>query len=268
MKDKGEGCFKGLVLVTGASGGLGAELARLFARDGYSLVLVARSADKMESLAAELRSDYDTRSTIIPKDLSNPKAPREIFEEVLADGLEVDVLVNNAGFGTNGPFAKSDLETQLRMMQVNMTALTVLTRLFLDGMLERKRGRILNVASTAAFQPGPFMAVYYATKAYVLFFSEALTNELKETGVTVTALCPGATATGFSKAAGMEKILLFRAGVMDAEMVALVGYRGLMKGKTVVIPGLKNKLSVFLVRLGPRDLLTAVVRKLQKKNQD
>ena len=176
----------------------------------------------------------------------------------------MDVLINNAGFGAYGAFAESNLERDLEMIQVNISALTSLTRLVLPGMLERRRGRIMNVASTAGFQPGPLMAVYYATKAYVIMFSEAIANELKGTGVTVTCLCPGATATQFAARANMEQSRLFKLGAMRSADVAQAGYKGMMAGKTLVIPGLLNKTLAFSVRFSPRKLVTAISRSLQE----
>ena len=255
---------KGLALVTGASMGIGEELARLLARDRYDLVLVARSADRLAALAEELSAKHNISARVIVKDLASPTAPQEIFDELQADGAVVDVLVNNAGFGSYGLFAETDAEKELGLLQVNIVALTHLTKLFLPGMIARRRGRICQVASTAAFQPGPLMAVYYASKAYVLSLSEALSNETQGTGVTVTALCPGPTETGFVAAAGMEKSKLFEANVMDARPVAEVGYQGMLAGKRVVIPGLRNSIMARLASLAPRGLVTKVVRRVQE----
>jgi short-subunit dehydrogenase len=251
-------------LITGASGGIGLELARLFAADGYDLVLVARSEDKLTQVGEELTAQFKVRARVLVSDLARAESPREIFAELEAANVSVDVLVNNAGFGSFGLFADADERTQLEMLQVNVVALTHLTKLFLSGMIARGAGRVMNVASTAAFQPGPLMAVYYATKAYVLSFSEAISNELAGTGVSVTALCPGPTETGFVAAAGMERSKLFEANVMDAHTVALAGYRGMNDGKTVVIPGFRNSLMARAVRLAPRSLVTKVVRRVQE----
>src|SRR5579864_3658891 len=188
-------------LITGASFGIGAEFARIFAREGYNLVLVARSADKLRQIASELEKAHGTRSLILAADLTDPGAPAYVVDQTTRADIQVDVLVNNAGFGQYGFFAQNDLEECLRQIQLNVATLTHLTRLYLHAMIERKNGGILNVASTAAFQPGPLMAVYFATKAYVLHFSEALANELRESGITVTCLCPGPTATEFQKRA-------------------------------------------------------------------
>src|SRR6266446_5779728 len=227
--------MKETALITGASSGIGLELARLFARDGHDLVLVARGAAKLEQLAAELRGQHNVVVRPLAKDLSQPAAPQEVVAELQAASVNVTVLVNNAGFGSYGFFHETDLANDLQMIQVNVTALTALTKLFLKDMTLARRGRILNVASTAAFQPGPLMAVYYATKAYVLSFSEGIANELKGSGVTVTCLCPGPTTTGFEERANLRQSRLFRGPVLDAKTVALAGYRACMRGKTLVI---------------------------------
>lgn len=253
---------KEIVVITGASAGIGHELCKLFARDGYSLLVTARSADKLRALADELDRAYGATVTVCPLDLADPRAPEQLLEASRDLGGPVDVLVNNAGFGTFGPFAEADLATTLQLLQVNVVALTHLTRLLLPGMVAQRQGRILNVASTAAFQPGPLMAVYYASKAYVLHFSEALAEELSATGVSVTALCPGPTATEFLNRAGAQ--LFAGIKVMDAGAVADIGYRGLMRGKRVVVPGFRNKLLAQARRLLPRRLLTAIVGRFQE----
>ncbi|MCA1619996.1 MAG: SDR family oxidoreductase [Acidobacteria bacterium] len=252
-------------LVTGASGGIGEELARLFAADGHSLVLVARSRDKLERLADELKEKHGVLARVMASDLARAESPREIFGELEGAGVSIDALVNNAGFGSYGLFAETDLKQELDMLQVNVVALTHLTKLFLPAMLARRRGYVMNVASTAAFQPGPLMAVYYASKAYVLSLSEALSNECEGTGVRVSALCPGPTETGFVAAAGMGDSKLFDRAVMDARTVAVAGYRGLLAGKPVVIPGLRNNLLARSIGFFPRGLVTKVVRGIQEK---
>jgi short-subunit dehydrogenase len=254
-------------LVTGASGGIGKELARLFAADGYGLVLVARSRDKLARLSAELDAKAGTPTRVLPADLARPEAPQEIFDALQREGVELDALVNNAGVGSYGLFAETELRAELDLLQINVVALTHLTKLFLPGMIERGRGRILNVASTAAFQPGPLMAVYYASKAYVLSLSEALANELEGTGVTITTLCPGPTETGFVVAAGMSESKLFDRYAMDARTVAEAGYRGMLDGKTIVIPGFRNALVARSVGLMPRGFVTKVVRGIQEKRE-
>ena len=250
-------------LVTGASGGIGYELAKVLAREGNDLVLVARSTEQLEKIAADLREDFGVDVRVLPADLSEPGAPDRIQERLVADGLGVDILVNNAGFGTLGPFASRDTASQVDMVQVNVAALTHLSHLFIGPMVERGRGRIMNVASTAAFQPGPGMAVYFSTKAYVLSFSEALAEELRGSGVTVTTLCPGPTVTGFQKRAGMERSALGgRMVTASAASVARAGYRGMMRGRRVVIPGWTNRVGTVLPRLFPRALATRIVARL------
>ncbi len=255
-----------VALITGASEGIGYELAKCFARERHNLVLVARNEEKLKSVAAEISSAYGVQVSYIVQDLSDADAARQVFEEVQKQGMAIDFLVNNAGTGTYGIFAETDLEREQRMMQLNMLAVTALTKLVLQGMLDRHQGKILNVASTAAFQPGPLMAVYYATKAYVLSFSEALANELKGSGVTASVLCPGPTRSGFQQSAGMESSKLFRRGVMNASDVAEIAYREFMRGKTTIIPGLRNKILAQSVRLSPRKLVPMIVRLLQEPN--
>jgi short-subunit dehydrogenase len=250
-------------LVTGASTGIGCEFARIFAADRYDVVLTARDGDRLNQLKNELEGLHGIEARVIVKDLSDPAAPTEIFEE-LENEVQVDALVNNAGFGGFGFFNDTDTEHQLRMIQVNVTALTHLTKLFLEGMVARGDGKILNVASTAAFQPGPLHAVYYATKAYVLSFSEAIHNELSGTGVTVTAFCPGPTETEFFERAGGKRSKLFRRSMsMNAAVAAAIGYRGMREGKTIVIPSFRNKFLAFSTRLMPRRVVTSAVRKIQ-----
>lgn len=248
-------------LITGASAGLGSEFARLFARDKYNLVLVARTGPKLAELAEELRKQHGISVTTIPLDLSLPQAAQNLFEETRRGGIHVDVLVNNAGYGKLGPFAEIPLEESYGQIQLNVMALTLLTRLYLGPMIEQRSGKIMNVASTAAFQPGPRMAVYYATKAYVLSFSEAIADELRNSGVRVTCFCPGATLTEFQKRAETENSRLFkRLTPMDAKTVAEDGYRALMAGKTVAISGFRNWLVAESVRFAPRKVVTAVSR--------
>jgi uncharacterized protein len=253
-------------LITGASFGIGMEFARIFAREGYNLVLVARNADRLRQLASELEKTHSTRSLILAVDLTEPGAPAYVLDQTTRADIQVDVLVNNAGFGQYGLFADNDLEECLRQIQLNVTTLTHLTRLYLPAMMERQSGGILNVASTAAFQPGPLMAVYFATKAYVLHFSEALANELRGSGITVTCLCPGATATEFHKRANATGMRLLNFGTMDARTVAEDGYRAMLAGKPVVISGFKNWLLAQSVRFSPRRLVTAIARKTQERH--
>jgi short-subunit dehydrogenase len=255
-------------LVTGASSGIGLELAQLLARDGHDLVLVARSRERLDTVAKGLAEEFGVRARVRAADLGDPGAPAAIAAELSADSTPVDVLVNDAGFGAHGLFAELPLEEQLAMIQVNVGALTHLTHLFLPAMLARRSGKILNVASTAAFQPGPLMAVYYATKAYVLSFSEALASETAGTGVTVTALCPGPVPTEFQKRAGTEKGLLVTGPLaLPARAVAEAGYRGMLRGRPLVIPGLGSKAVVQALRVSPRRLVTRMSRKLQEKRR-
>ena len=255
-------------LITGASGGIGYELALLLARDGFDCILVARSRDKLDELAARLESEFRVKTLVVARDLSKPTAVDEIYEEVSAASMSIDLLVNNAGFPVYGRFVDTDWQAELDMLQVNVVALTALTKLFVRGMVERRNGRILNLASTAAFVPGPLMAVYYASKAYVLSFSQALANELQGTGVTVTALAPGPTRTGFQKRGVMEDSRLVRGQIADAKSVAAAGYRGMMLGKTIVIPGFSNKLIPWVARVSPRGTVTRVVRRMQERVSD
>ena len=209
------------VLITGASSGIGRELARCFAADGCHLILLARNTDALETLAGELRQAHKIETLVLTADLSRPETPARVFKELQGRGIKVDVLVNNAGFGALGPFAGLPLKWQLEMLQVNITALTELTGLFLPGMIQRRRGGILNVSSVAGFEPGPGMAIYHATKAYVLSFTEALAEELAGTGVTVTALCPGPTTTHFGNVANSQRERrLKKIPKMSAEKVA------------------------------------------------
>jgi uncharacterized protein len=245
------------VLITGASGGIGYELAKLFARDHHNLVLVARSADKLAQVAAELQPTGVSVKTIA-LDLGQPLAPKFLFDQL--QGVAVDILINNAGFGCYGDFAEMPEEEIIGQINLNVTALTELTRLFMPAMIARRSGRVMNVASTAGFQPGPLMAVYYATKAYVISFSEAIANELEHSGVTVTCFCPGATHTGFAKRAGTEKSRLFQQFAMSAEKVAQEGYRAVMEGRALAISGVHNWLVAQSTRFAPRKMVTAISR--------
>jgi hypothetical protein len=253
-------------LVTGASSGIGYELARLFARDGFSLILVARNRDALDRIAEGLGAAHGVSSRIIAIDLTEPGAAERIYRAMKVESVHVDVLVNNAGYGAYGRFSRIDLSTEINMIQLNVSVLTALTKLFLPQMLGRKYGRILNVASTAAFQPGPLMAVYYASKAYVLSFSEALYEELRGTGVTVTALCPGPTKTNFQERASLAGSRMSAGGplgMMDAETVARSGYRALMRGRPIAVPGMTNKMLVQMERLTPRWVVRRTVRAMQ-----
>jgi short-subunit dehydrogenase len=249
-------------LVTGASSGIGLELAKLLAADSHDLVLVARREAELEALALKLEQEFGTRSRVVVTDLSQPGAAT-VLARLLSDaGIELEILINNAGFGVHGSFATTDLQAELHMIQVNIVALTELSKHVIPGMVARGRGRVMNVASTAAFQPGPLMAVYYASKAYVLSFSEALAVELEGTGVTVTALCPGPTESGFQAAAGIGKSKLSGALPSSAE-VAACGMRALERGTTVAIAGRRNWWLVQSVRLLPRKFVARMVRRIQ-----
>jgi hypothetical protein len=250
-------------LITGASRGLGLELARLYAADGSNLVLVARTAEDLDREAQALRSAHGVEVRTIAADLADPTAPAAVAAAV-AD-LTIDVLVNNAGFGTTGAFHELPVGREVDQVQVNVTALTALTGHFLPGMIERDRGHVLNIASTAGFQPGPFMATYYATKAYVLSFSEALAHELKDTAVSVTAHCPGATATNFAATAGNDKNKLFTMKApADAATVAKHAYTAAHAGRAVAIPGFQNWIGAVSVRFGPRWLIPYISAALNK----
>lgn len=255
-------------LITGASGGLGLAFAHKFAENNYNLVLVARSEDKLRQLASDLQSAHGITARVLPGDLTDADLPATLHSTLQDEGVAVDVLVNNAGFASYGLFHELDLQRELNMIQLNIAALTHLTHRFLGDMVARDQGRILNVASTAAFLPGPLMAVYYASKAFVLHFSEALANELKGTGVTVTTLCPGPTRTGFQSRADMEESKLVQNGLMDARTVAEAGYQGLLKGQAIVVPGLMNKINITLPRFLPRGLVTTLVRRAQERSGD
>ena len=259
MTDNTKAAERERVLITGASSGIGLELARLFAADGYDLVLVARRHEALLALGEDLHTRHGVDVRVLARDLNRSSAPHDIVEMMLADGIHVDVLVNNAGFGARGAFVELEPQRQMDMIQVNVAALTLLTRLFLPGMLARNRGGILNVASTAAFQPGPFMAVYYATKAYVQSFTEAVAEEVAGSALKVTCLSPGPTVTEFAARAGTEgSKLLRRTSSMSALDVAVAGYRGWRKGRVLVVPGMTNTFGTWAVRFLPR----RVVRKL------
>ena len=254
------------IVVTGASSGIGEAIARELAGRGFDLVLSARSAAKLEALAHELQRAHSIKADVITADLATVEGPTHLAQELSLLDCSIDGLVNNAGFALFGPFVQLPLDEQLQLVQVNVTALTALTRLLLPAMVQRKQGRILNVASTAAFMPGPLMAVYYASKAYVLSLSEALNHELRDHGIRVTALCPGATASGFQARAGMEQSKLVRGrNLMTAEAVAKAGVDGMIKGRRLVIPGSTSKVQAFLPRLLPRGIIPGIVQRAQSE---
>lgn len=251
-------------LITGASGGIGLEFARIHASKGDNLVLVARNSDKLNEVKKELETNYKVKVYNIVRDLSVKDAAAEVFDEVRSKNIVVDYLVNNAGFGDIGLFAGSVWDKQERMISLNITALAHLTRLFLPGMIERGEGRILNVASLASFQPGPTMSIYFASKAFVLSFSEAINNEVKDKGVSVTALCPGSTESSFHAVAMGIPDLVEDRKMQTAREVAEIGYRAMMKGKPVMIPGFKNAFLAFAVRFFPREFIVKMARKIQE----
>lgn len=252
-------------LITGASGGIGSELAKVFATHEYDLILVARSTDKLQRIQSALTQAHPGQVHIVSCDLSQPESALALFEQVQQQGLTVDVLVNNAGFGDYGPFAEGDWNKQGALLQLNMVTLTHLTRLFVPSMLERGYGKILNVASTAAFQPGPFMATYYASKAYVMSFTEALAHELEGTGITATVLCPGPTrGTDFQARAELDDVDFFKQlKLPDAADVAQFAYDALERNQVVAIHGVLNRLLVFTNRIMPRRTVTNAVGRLQ-----
>lgn len=252
-------------LITGASGGIGLEFARLHASKGDNIVLVARSREKLAEVKTELESKFKVSIYNIVKDLSIKDAAKEVFDEIKKQNIIIDYLINNAGFGDFGLFAKSNWEKQQGMINLNITALTQLTWLFLPEMISRGEGKILNVSSLAAFQPGPTMSVYFASKAFVLNFSEALNNELKDNGITVTALCPGSTESNFHAVALGDPKLVRERKMMTTKEVAEIGYRAMMKGKPVVIPGFKNAFLVFASKFAPRELVVKMTRKMQEE---
>lgn len=255
----------GTALVTGASSGIGLELVKILARNGHDVVLTARSSDALEALAGLVEGKYGVKATVFPLDLTRPGAPRVLFESIRDHKIDIDILVNNAGFGIGGAFAETDLNRETEMIDLNISALTQLTKLFMQPMLTRRSGRIMNVASTAGFQPGPLMAVYYASKAYVISFSEALAEELRESGVTVTTFCPGPTATNFARVAGLANSRLFRmGGVAPADETAEFAYGAMMSGKRVAVPGIRNKLIAQGNRFVPRALATRLAKMVQE----
>lgn len=256
--------MKQTTLITGASSGIGFELSKIFAEKQYNLVLVARREQKLQEIQTNLETVYPVKVTIIALDLTKPDAPQMLFDTLARQQIQIDILVNNAGFGDYGFFVESIWEKMQQMIQLNIMAVTHLSRLFLPGMIQRGYGKILNLGSTAAFQPGPLMAVYFATKAYILSFTEAIANELQDTGVTATVLCPGPTESEFQVTANQQASGLIKGKKLaTAPEVAQLGYQTLIQGKTVVVHGLSNKLLIFVNRFVPRNLITQSVRKVQ-----
>jgi short-subunit dehydrogenase len=251
-------------LITGASSGIGRSLARLFARDGHDLVLVARRAEALRDLSDEITAAHHVAVRSFAVDLARPDGARRLHADLQAADIDVDVLVNNAGFGMHGAFTALPVQRQLEMIQLNVTTLTELTGRLIPGMIARARGGVLNIGSTAAFQPGPFMAVYYATKAYVVSFSEALAEELSGSGLRISCLAPGPTATAFAHEAGAADSELFKGDVMDADEVARIGYQGWKAAKPLVIAGRRNVWRAMFVRVAPRAYVRRVVTRLNK----
>jgi len=256
---------KGAALITGASSGIGAELAKLCAKDGYPVILVARRGDRLTALAESLEREYAVTARVLTADLADPRACETLHRQV--SGEPVAILINNAGFGLRGPLTGTDWAVEASLIQVNVTALAHLTKLFATDMVKRGTGRILNVASTAAFVPGPFMAMYYASKAFVLSFSLSVANELQGTGVSVTVLCPGPTKTEFIQVAGIADSRLFEGSAMTAEDVALEGYKAMLAGRPEIIAGARNRWMMRLTRLAPRTLLANITRRLNSSAQ-
>jgi short-subunit dehydrogenase len=256
---------KGMALITGASSGIGAELAELCAADGYGLILVARRADRLQELADALGTRHGVRVLTIAADLSEAAAPVAIHQQIR--GETIDILINNAGFGLRGRYDQTDWDAESRLMQVNMIALAQLTKLLAREMIQRGSGLILNVGSTAAFVPGPLMAMYYASKAFVVSFSLALAKEFEGTGVSVTVLCPGPTRTEFDTAAGITDSELFRGSAMTAAEVARIGYRAMLAGRAEVIAGWRNRWMILLSRLAPRTMLASIAKRLNSSAQ-
>jgi uncharacterized protein len=253
-------------LITGASSGLGFEFCRLAAADGYNLIIVARNLERLEQAALQLRANSSVAVEVISRDLGVPGAAQLLYDEVKNRGQELDMLINNAGFAYQGLFGQENIAELESLLETNVVTLTMLTRLWLADMLARHTGRILNVASTAAFQPGPMMTVYYATKAYVLWFSEALAIELEGSGVTVTVVCPGPVRTGFQARAGIGEAspVLRSPLLMSARRVADIGYRAMLAGKAVVVPGALNAVGAFLSVHSPRSLNARVIKRMQE----
>jgi len=252
-------------LITGASSGFGYEFSKIFAKNGYNLILVARSEDKLNALANELTKAHGINVLVKPKDLFVPTAPQELYDELKSDGVQVDILINNAGFGNYGKFAENDLQNELNLVQLNVATVTHMTRLFVADMVARRSGKILNVASLAAFAPGPYLATYCASKAYVLFLTEAVAEEVASFGVQVMALCPGVSATGFQATAKNEHSLIggnVKALTMPPEEIVATAYEDFIAGKVVCIPGASNRVGNLLMRFMPRVLIRKGGKKL------
>jgi uncharacterized protein len=258
----------GRALITGGSTGIGSALADVFASHGHDLILVARSREKLEARGRDIHAKFGVEVTCLPEDLSDPSGPRRLHEAIVAMKLDVHYVVNNAGVGLYGKFATTSLDAELKMIQLNVTSVVDLTKRLLPAMIERGGGRFLNVASTAAFVPGPWMSVYYATKGFLLSFSQAIDYELKPAGITVTTLCPGPTESEFKVRAGSQRSRLFEAFLMDAPRVARVGYDAMMKGKAVAIPGMRNKMIPIAARLAPRSVVATLSHRAARPTEE
>jgi short-subunit dehydrogenase len=257
--------MKKVALITGASSGIGKELAQIHAENGNDLIIIARSEPRLKELKDKIEKKYPVKVRVIAKDLSKAEAAQEIFDTVKVSGIEVEYLINNAGFGALGKFEEIPLDRQINMINLNIAALTALTHLFLPQMIQRNSGRILNVSSTASFMPGPLQSVYFATKAYVTFFSNGLAEELHESNISVTALMPGATETEFGAVSGMDKTSMFQK-TASARKVALDGYNGMMKGKLDVVSGLtgSQKMMMAMIPFMPKKMLLKQIRQMQE----
>lgn len=257
--------MKNTVLITGASSGIGAALAKEFAANGHDLVLIARNANRLETISSELRSRYDVLAKIIVRDLADRNSAEAIYRQLQDERINIEILVNNAGFNVYGEFVRTCLEKELQLIELMVASTTSLTKLFVKDMVTRGRGKVLNVCSTGSFTPGPLDAVYQASKAYMLSLSEALHEELRGTGITVTALCPGATETEFAKRANMSDTRLFKGVTMSAESVARIGIKAAVNGKRRVVAGFFNKLLVLSIRFSPTGMLLRITRLLLSK---
>jgi len=253
-------------LITGAANGIGHELAKILIRDSYDLILIDKDRDKLEEIKQRWENESDQTVKIIPKNLSFPGAAHEIFKEVKSWNIPVDVLINNAGFGTFGLFTETDWERETEMINLHVLATTQLTKLFLKEMIKRNYGNIMNTSSLAAFLPGPLMAVYYASKAYLLSFTQAIANEVKGTGVSITVLCPGLTKTNFQKTVGGDKAKI-KWTWTTPDKVAQYGYKAMQKGKVVAIPGFVNLTVAKLSRIVPGSISAKIVRRFIEMNR-
>jgi len=252
-------------LITGASSGIGLELAKLFAKDKHNIILIARREERLKQLSRDLENEYKIKTLVISKDLSQPQSAQEIYDLLKQNDITVDYLINNAGFIVYGKFSETNWSEEHKMIQLHMVTLTHLIKLFLPDMLRKKNGKILNIGSTGSFVPGPFNAVYCATKNYTLSLSEAIAEELNGTGVTITALCPGGTKTEFAEKANIKNSFDHSFGMMESNKVAKVGYKALMKGKRVAIPGMLNKTQIFSIRFTPRIVLSKLIKLMMSK---